>query len=175
MIRIVTCFLLTICTFICKGQQTDNFDNLTYRDKNRIIIDDATKYPAEANFADKYLKLTQMTITLADSLIAGMMRPYRDTSFLYLLNDAKTEKFFNAMKDMYSLAFQEIRDVKLDERLNARLVEVVLSKNVKDSISKSLKGQSTIESLATLRELQTACLQLTDLVFDEIIQRKNKK
>jgi hypothetical protein len=171
MIRIATCFLLTISNFYCKGQQTVN---LTYRDKYKIIIDEARKYPEESKFADKYLKLTEMTITLADSLIAEMMRSYRDTSFLYLSNDPKTEKFFNGMKDMYSLAFQEIRDVKLKERTNERFLEVVASKNLKDWISKCFKGKSTIESLAALRELQTACLELTDLVFDQIMQKEQK-
>ena len=168
MIRIATCFFLTISNFYCSGQQTAN---LTYKDKYQIIIGEAKKHPEESEFADKYLNLTEMTIALADSLIAEMMRPYRDTSFLYLANDPKTEKFFSGMKNMYSFALQKIRDVELKQRINERLLEVVAGKNLKNWVSKCFKGISTIESLAALRELQTGCLELTDLVFDQIMQK----
>jgi hypothetical protein len=171
MTRIVTSIvMLTVLCFCCKAQLT----NLTYKDKHAIIIAESTKHPEESKFADKYLGLTDSTINLSDSLISEMMRSIGQTPLSYLSNDQKAERFFNRLLDMRSLALKEVKDPKSKEKINNKFVDAVASKGFRVWTTKLFNDKSTIESLALLREIQTDCLELTDLVFDEIIDRTKK-
>jgi hypothetical protein len=103
-----------------------------------------------------------------------MMRSIGQTPLSYLSNDQKTERFFNRLLDLHSLALKEVRDSKSKEKINNKFVDAIASEDFRVWTTKLFRDKSTIESLALLREIQTDCLELADLVFDEIIDRTKK-
>lgn len=169
---IVYSVIVTTVPFCCQGQLADG---LTYGQKHEIIIFNSTKYPKDAKLADKLFGLTERCIELADSLKVGMMRSGGQAPFSFLSTDPSATKFFNSVKEMYSMALDGLKKRMSAEEFNTKLIEMATTEESQTWAEKQFKGKSTIETLAELTELQTACLEVTDSVFDEIIDRNQIK
>jgi hypothetical protein len=133
-----------------------------------VIISLHKQYPTEATFAKFYLDLTNKTVNLFDSLLNGFLRNgMNESPFKYFSKDENGEKLFLMLKDIYSHGSTKLSDPHKGV-LNEKLINVASSKNSNDWVKKTFKDKQMIDALAIIREHQTNCLIISDLVFEDM-------
>lgn len=146
--------------------------SLSHKGKYGTIKSQRNKYPKDFEFSDKYLKLTEGTIDLVDSVLTDLMKSIKQDTFDYLTHDSRVTKIYEGLKEIHDLGYSKTQKSIRRELINTSLQSVTDSKDFRKWISNKFKDKSQIESLAEMRQIQTSCYETINIVFDDIIENQ---
>ena len=164
--------LLSVLTLLLFQVGIISGQSLSYKDKYGVINSQRNKYPEDIKFSDKYLKLTEGTIDLVDSVLTDFMKSIKSDPFDYLSHDIRVAKIYERLKEIHDLGYAKIQKSIRRELINRALQSVATSKDFREWISNEFKDKLQVESLSEMRQIQTSCYETINIVFDDIIENQ---
>src|SRR5689334_11913249 len=118
--------------------------DLNYKDKYETIKSFKKKYPVEFAFSDNYLRLTEGTVDLADSVLTDFMASTRQEPFDYLSRDIRFKKIYERLRTLHVLGLTMTRDKERKEFINNVLESLVGVKDSQEWITNKFKDRSQL-------------------------------
>ncbi len=173
MLRNAFClFVVSLVPFFCNAQATNH---PVYKTRIERAIAELQKFPIEARLATDFSGSTNAVVDLTDTLTMEVMKSISQDTFNFLSKEKKTVQLFNDLLNLRRLAISGVKDLTLKSSIATRFSGIIVAETFDDWMTKIFKDKSKLDTLSKLREIQTTCLQIQDLVFVDLELRTKKE